>query len=75
LAEAEGLEATEEDRSREVDRLAARAEREPGEVRELLDQREDWGSLDGDILRNKALDLLVERAEVTITEEDLVDES
>ncbi|HYZ92059.1 MAG TPA: trigger factor [Actinomycetota bacterium] len=70
VAAAEGLEATEDDRTKEVERLAARTERDPDDVRELIDDRGDWGSVDGDILRNKALDLLVERAEITIAEED-----
>lgn len=72
---AEGLQATAEDRDKEVERLAARAERSPEEVREILDEREDWESVDGDILRAKALDLLVERAEVTVTEEESANES
>jgi trigger factor len=75
VAAAEGLEATEEDRTTEVERLAARSEREPEEVSEMLDERGDWESVDGDILRNKALDLLVERAEITIAEDDSSDES
>ncbi len=75
VAAAEGLEVTEEDRDKEVERLAARAERTSDEVRELLDQREDWESVDGDILRAKALDLLVERAEITVTEEEPANES
>jgi trigger factor len=75
VAAAESLEVTEEDRAKEVERLAARTEKDPEEVRELLDERGDWGSVDGDILRNKALDLLVERAEITITEEDSADDS
>jgi trigger factor len=75
VASAEGLEVAEEDRNKEVERIAARAERDPDDVRELLDERGDWKSVDGDILRSKALDLLVERAEVTITEEESDDES
>ncbi len=75
VAEAEGLEVSEEDRDTEVERLADRAERDPDEVREMIDEREDWGSVDGDILRAKALDLLVERAEITITEDESTDES
>ncbi len=75
VAAAEGLEATEEDRTKEVERLAARTEREPEEVRELLDERGDWESIDGDILRNKALDLLVKRAEITIAEDDSANEA
>jgi trigger factor len=70
VARAEGLEVTEKDRTDETERLAARAERSVDEVREMLDTRGDWKSVDGDILRAKALDLLVERAEVTVTEED-----
>ena len=75
VAAAEGLQATDEDRDKEVERLAARAERSPEEVREVLDQRKDWESVDGDILRAKALDLLVERAEITVTEEESANES
>lgn len=74
VVEAEGLTATEEDRNKEVERISARAERSPDEVRELISERDDWGSVDGDILRTKALDLLVDRAEVTITEEEPTDE-
>jgi trigger factor len=75
VASAEGLQVTEDDRNKEIERIAERAERDPDEVREILDEREDWESVDGDILRSKALDLLVERAEVTITEEESDDES
>jgi trigger factor len=70
LAAAEGVEATEEDRSKEVARIAERVGREADEVREAIEDAEEWGSVDGDILRAKALDLLVERADVTITEEE-----
>jgi trigger factor len=75
VAEAEGLTVSEEDRTKEVERLAARAERSADEVRELLDTRNDWGSVDGDILRARALDLLVDRAEVTVTDERSTKES
>jgi trigger factor len=74
VVQAEGLAATDEDRTTEIEKIAARAERDPEEVRRLIDEREDWGSVDGDILRAKALDLLVERAEVTITEDESADE-
>jgi trigger factor len=72
VAAAEGLVASEEDRRSEVERLASRAGREADEVQQLIDDRNDWESVDGDILRAKALDILVERAE--ITEEDSVKE-
>jgi trigger factor len=73
VAEKEGLEATEEDRTQEVERLASRAGREADEVQEMIDDRNDWEAVDGDILRSKALDILVERAE--ITEEDSAKET
>jgi trigger factor len=73
VAAAEGLVASEEDRRSEVERLASRAGREADEVQQLIDDRNDWESVDGDILRAKALDILVERAE--ITEEDSVKET
>jgi trigger factor len=75
VASTEGLEATDEDRDKEVEKIAERAERDPEEVREVFDQRGGWKSVDGDILRARALDLLVERAEVTITEEESANES
>jgi trigger factor len=65
VAVAEGLEASDEDRRSEVERLAARAGRDADEVQGLIDDRNDWESVDGDILRSKALDVLVERAEIT----------
>ena len=69
VAEAEGLEVTPEERDAEIERLAGRAGRTPEDVRQIVEEREDWKSVDGDILRAKALDLLVERADVTVTEE------
>jgi trigger factor len=66
---AEGLEATEDDRAMEVERIAGRVQRPPAQVREALDEGRDWASVDGDIIRAKALDLLVEKAEISVTEE------
>jgi trigger factor len=65
VARAEGLEVTDEERTTEIERVAARAGRDPEEVKQLLAKQEDRMSIDGDILRAKALDLLVERAAVT----------
>lgn len=65
LASAEGLVATDEDRDEHVQRIAERAGRDADEVRRAIDEGADWGSVDGDILRSKALDLLVERANIT----------
>ena len=66
VASAEGLEVLDLDRSRELERLASRTGRTADDLRKLIDEREDWKSVDGDILRSKALDLLVERAAVTV---------
>jgi len=65
VASKEGLEASEDDRRKEIERLASRAGREADEVKEMIDDRNGWESVDGDILRAKALDILVQRAEIT----------
>jgi trigger factor len=64
VAKAEGIEVSAEDRSGEAERLAERIGTESDEVRKRLDEN-DWAAIDGDILRSKALDLLVDRAEIT----------
>jgi trigger factor len=69
VAKNEALQVTEEDRSKEIERLATRAGRTPDDVRESIEDGEAWKSVDGDILRSKALDLLVERADITVTDE------
>jgi hypothetical protein len=58
------------DRNTELERLAARTGRTADDLRKLIEEREDWKSVDGDILRSKALDLLVERAEVTVGDDE-----
>jgi trigger factor len=65
---AEGLEVSDDEREHEVQHMAQRTGRTPDEIKELIDEREDWKSVDGDILRAKALDLLVERADVKETD-------
>ena len=65
---AEGLEVSEEEREHEVEHCGERTGRSPEEIKDLIDEREDWKSVDGDILRAKALDLLVERADVKETD-------
>ena len=68
VAVAESLEVTDSDRRAEVERLASRTGRTADDLRKLIDEREDWKSVDGDILRAKALDLLVAKAEVTVAD-------
>jgi trigger factor len=74
VAAAESIEVTEADRLAELERLASRTGRNADDLRKLIEEREDWKSVDGDILRSKALDLLVERADVTVKEESSTDE-
>jgi trigger factor len=74
VALAEGLEPTDEDREEEVERLASRTGRTADDVRRSIDDGEAWKSVDGDILRAKALDLLVERADITEKEEPSTDD-
>jgi trigger factor len=69
VAEAESLEATDEDREKELNRLAERTGQTVDDLREAIDERGDWTAITGDILRAKALDRLVEKAEITIAEE------
>ncbi len=74
VATAEGLSVSEDDRHRELERLASRTGRTADDLRKLIDGREDWKSVDGDILRAKALDLLVAKADVTVKNESSPDE-
>ncbi len=69
VAKAEAIEVSEDERSDAIERLAARTGRPPEEVRASIDENEAWKSVDGDILRSKALDLLVARADVSVKEE------
>lgn len=65
VARAEGLEVTAEELNEAVEQLARDAGRDVKEIRRLLEQSGQMTSLAGDIIRKKALDLVVEHAEVT----------
>jgi trigger factor len=73
VAVAEALAVSDDDRRSELDRLASRTGRTADDLQKLIDDREDWKSVDGDILRAKALDLLVQRADVTVKDESSPD--
>jgi trigger factor len=64
VARQEGIQATAEDLDREIRALAEATGRDPKEVRRILERSRQVTSLAGDIIRSKALDLLVESAEV-----------
>ena len=64
VARAEGIEVTPEELGREIAGLAAALGREPKDVAKSLDRSGQVVALAGDIIRSKALDVLVEHAEI-----------
>jgi len=68
VAEAEGLEVTEEDLDEELEKLAQRVEQTPAEVRLALEEGDQLPAVRSDLRKRKALDWLVEH--VQIVDED-----
>jgi trigger factor len=64
VARAEDLQVTKEDLDKEIRALAQASGREPKEIRRIVDRSGQVTSLAGDIIRSKALDFLVEAADV-----------
>ncbi len=64
VARAEDLQVTAEELAREVERLARALGREPKEVATSLERTGQIVTLAGDIIRSKALDVLVQHAEI-----------
>ncbi|MGH9025948.1 MAG: trigger factor [Acidimicrobiia bacterium] len=60
----ENIEATDDDVQREIDRLAERLEQKPGKVRTDLARRGALEAIASDISRSKALQFLVDQADV-----------
>ncbi|HXF71276.1 MAG TPA: trigger factor [Actinomycetota bacterium] len=65
VARQEGIEVSAEELGREIAGIAASLGRDPKEVAATLDRSGQIVTLAGDIIRSKALDLLVEHAEIT----------
>jgi trigger factor len=65
IARQEDFEVTAEELGQEIGSLAAALGRDPKEVAKSLDRSGQVVSLAGDIIRSKALDLLVEHAKIT----------
>ncbi|MGE5459849.1 MAG: hypothetical protein ACM3WR_04410, partial [Solirubrobacterales bacterium] len=65
VARTEDLQVTAEEIGQEIGRLAQALGREPKEVAKSLDRSGQVVALAGDIIRSKALDVLVEHADVT----------
>ena len=68
IAEAEGLDATDEDLDEELEKLAERVEQTPAEVRLALEEGDQIPAVRSDLRKRKALDWLVEH--VQIVDED-----
>jgi trigger factor len=68
IARAEDMEVTADEIGSEVGRLAQAYGREPKELAKALDRSGQIVTLAGDIIRGKALDLLVEHADIEDTE-------
>ncbi|HET9543871.1 MAG TPA: trigger factor [Acidimicrobiales bacterium] len=68
IAEAEGLDATEEDLDEELEKLAERVEQSSAEVRLALEEGDQIPAVRSDLRKRKALDWLVEH--VQIVDED-----
>jgi trigger factor len=64
VARSEDLEVTAEELGREIAKIAAALGRDPKELAKTLDRSGQVVALAGDIIRSKALDVLVERANV-----------
>lgn len=64
VARAEDIQVTAEELAQEIGRLAQALGRDPREVAETLEQGGQVVALAGDIIRSKALDVLVEHAEI-----------
>jgi trigger factor len=64
VARAEGIQVTAEELAQEIGRLAQALGRDPREVAQTLEQGGQVVALAGDIIRSKALDVLVEHAEI-----------
>jgi trigger factor len=73
VAESEGLEATEEDIDEQIDRLAERTGMKPNDVRRQLERAEQLPAVRSDIKKSKALEWLVEHAEIVDEEGHAVD--
>ena len=73
VADAEGVEATDEDVDDEIVRLAERLKARPEGVRRDLDRAEQLPAVRSDIRKGKALGWLVDHAEVVDEEGRLID--
>lgn len=71
VARAEDIQVTPEELAREITGLAAALGREPKDVAKTLESSGQIASLAGDIIRSKALDILVEHANIRLKEDGI----
>lgn len=73
IAKAEGIEPSEEDRIAQVARIAQTSGKEPQEVAAALARGGGWAAMDADIIKMKALEVVLGRADVRDESGDKVD--
>ena len=71
VARAEDIQVTPEELAQEINGLAAALGREPKDVAKTLESSGQIASLAGDIIRSKALDILVEHANIRLKEDGI----
>ena len=75
VAEAEGIECTDDDLTEEIDGVAARVGKSPEQVREQFERVGQLSAVRSDIRKRKALEWLLERAEVVDADGATIDRS
>jgi trigger factor len=75
VAEAEGIEVTDEDIDAEIERLAQRFEQKPAQLRRQLEQQEALPTVRSDVRKSKALEWLIDHVEVVDEEGQPIDRS
>jgi trigger factor len=73
VADAEGIEATDDDVDAEIDRLAERVGQKPAQLRRQLDRGEQLPAVRSDIRKAKALAWLVEHVEIVDEDDKAID--
>ena len=73
VADAEGLEATDEELDAEIERIAQAAGQKPAAVRKQLDRNDQLPAVRSDIRKGKALTWLTEHVEIADEEGKIID--
>ena len=73
VADAEGIECTDDDLDAEIEQLAARVEEKPAKVRKELDRADQVPAIRSDIRKRKALDWLIEHVELVDEHGEAID--